>query len=202
MISFLIFVFITMFLLSKLRDILGMHVGFKVDKQNDPMFTEETSIEEIISPESDLEKKIAAVSNAYQKFDQNDFIDKAKKAFEIIFVAYAKGDKKTLKNLMTSRIYNAFSLAIDDRNSRKEILDGSLLRFIKSEITDANISNDDILITMKFDTEQSNVLKSEQGEILEGNSDFIENRSDIWVFCRKKTSTDSRWFLYEIKDNK
>ena len=168
--------------------------------KNDPMFSEESSVEEIISPENDLERKIAEVSKIYRRFNHKDFVEKAKKAFEIIFIAYAKGDKKTLKGLLLPRIYNAFSLAIDDRNSRKEILEGSLIRFVKSEIIDISVSGNDIFITMKFDTEQSNVLKSESGEILEGNSDFLENRADIWVFCKDITSTDSRWFLCEIKD--
>lgn len=200
MFGILFFIFITIFLILKLKDILGMDIGFKVDVQSSRVFSEEDSVEEVTHPADDLENKISQVSRFYPGFRSDDFMDKAKKAFEIIFLAYAKGDEKTLKNLMATRIYNAFSLAIVDRKSRKEILEGSLIRFVNAYIVDANISDDEILVTMKFDTEQSNVLKSEDGEVLEGNPDFIENRSDIWVFCRKKDSTDSRWFLCGIKD--
>ena len=117
----------------------------------------------------------------------------------MIFKAYSEGDKSTLKELLVPRTYQAFSMAIDDRNSRGEILEGNLVSFSKVELIDAKVENENIFVTVKFVTEQSNVLKTLDGKILEGSSDFVENRTDIWVFSRKIKSTDSKWFLYEIK---
>ncbi|MDR0968447.1 MAG: TIM44-like domain-containing protein, partial [Holosporaceae bacterium] len=81
----------------------------------------------------------------------------------------------------------------------KETLEGILVRFVNSEVVDAETTDDDIFVTVKFETEQSNVLKSEDGTILEGDADFVENRVEVWAFSRKKSSTDSRWYLCEIK---
>ena len=46
-------------------------------------------------------------------FDHKIFLEGAKKAFEIIITAFNKGDKKTLKNLVSKDVYAAFETAID-----------------------------------------------------------------------------------------
>jgi predicted lipid-binding transport protein (Tim44 family) len=176
-----------------------MKVGFQAPKENRPNVFEKSSEQSIDISASD--RKIGKIQAIYPSFNPVDFLDKAKKVFEMIFTAYSKGDLKTLKGLMSPRIFYAFSMAISDRKKRKETLEGILVRIIKADIVDAQETNGDILITVQFETEQSNVLKSESGEVLEGNSDFIENRVDTWDFSRKKTSTDSRWYLNEIKSD-
>jgi predicted lipid-binding transport protein (Tim44 family) len=192
----------TAFLIYRLGNILGMHIGFKIETQNDGKFSDGDYVEEITreNDRKELDEKIRNISNAYQNFEQYDFIEKAKKTFEIVFTAYAACDKRTLRNLLAPRIYEAFVMAIDDRISRRETLEGFLERFVTADIVDANVANDDVFVSVKFVTEQSTVLKSENGAILEGNSDFVETRTDIWVFHRKKSSLDPKWLLHEIKD--
>jgi predicted lipid-binding transport protein (Tim44 family) len=148
----------------------------------------------------DISKKINGFLGLYPSFNHADFLDKASKAFGVIFSAYAEGDKDTLAQLLSGRIYDAFCRAIDDRNSRGEKLEGVLVRFIKSEIVDTKVDGDDLLASVKFVTEQSNALKNAKGEVLEGNLDYIEVRTDLWIFHREKSSSDPRWLLYEIKN--
>jgi predicted lipid-binding transport protein (Tim44 family) len=183
--------------MTKLGEIFGKRVGFYVKKENLYDVSSENCIQEITI--SEFDKKILRIKKIYPLFDQDDFLDKSKKAFEMIFSAYSKGDTRTLHKLLSPRIFRAFSMAIDDRKKRGEIIEGILVRFISSEIIDADEGNEDIFITVKFETEQSNVLKSKDGTVLEGNADFVENRTEIWSFSRKKSSQDSRWYLYEIK---
>lgn len=194
MITIIVFAIVSFFLLMKLNEIIGIEVGFKISKENLRDFSE-ADVKEI----SDVEKNLKVISSHYKKFDLDDFLKKSQRAFEMIFKAYSEGDKSTLKELLVPRTYQAFSMAIDDRNSRGEILEGNLVSFSKVELIDAKVENENIFVTVKFVTEQSNVLKTLDGKILEGSSDFVENRTDIWVFSRKIKSTDSKWFLYEIK---
>ncbi|MDR1375542.1 MAG: Tim44/TimA family putative adaptor protein [Holosporaceae bacterium] len=196
MFSLLLFVLLTFFLLTKLNEILGIKIGFQIHKENLKDFTVADVEEKEVA---ETNQKILAIKAVYSEFDSHDFLAKAQKAFEIIFFAYAGGDIKTLKGLLCPRIFQAFSLAIDDRKSRDEMLEGILVRIINTEILDSSVYNDDILVTVKFITEQSNVLKSGDGKIIEGNADFIETRQDVWVFSRKKSSRDLRWYLQEIK---
>jgi len=180
--------------MMKLNNIIGMKVGFTVEKETFPDL-EAHPVEEI----SDQDKKVKLVQSHYSKFQLNDFLIKAQKVFEIVFKAYASGNKSVLKELLSPRTFSAFSMAIDDRNKRGEILQGSIEGFSKTEFMDAEVLNEVIYVSVRFVTEQTNVLKDASGSILEGSSDFVETRTDIWVFSHSVRANDNRWLLHEIK---
>lgn len=194
MFSTLLFLLIIFFLLSKLNDILGMRIGFHI--QRDTMNNDLGDCENTIT---EVKEGDGVLFPEYLNFNSDDFLNKATKAFEIIFKSYADGDTRTLRELLAPRIYRAFSMAIDDRKLRKEVLEGSIVRIISSEIIESSSSENDIFITTKFVTEQSNVLRSADGKILEGDPDFITTHTDVWIFSKKKTTDDPRWYLFEIK---
>ncbi|MCR4623705.1 MAG: Tim44/TimA family putative adaptor protein [Alphaproteobacteria bacterium] len=180
----------------KLNEVLGVDVGFKIKRENLSNSTEESAeIQEV----SEQERIWKTISRSCPKFDEKDFLRKAEKVFELVFEAYADGDKSTLKDLLSPRTFKAFSMAIDDRKERGETLEGSILQFAETELVDVNVDNGNIYITVKFVTDQTTALRSTDGTILEGSLDYVESRTDIWVFSRKENSTDSRWFLHEIK---
>ncbi len=199
MFSLIFFIVITFFLVHKLDEILGLRIGFSDNKQNrSDFFSEEKSeIEETTT--SPLQKKLDQITKFYPRFEREDFLKKSRAAFEIIFKAYARDDKKSLKELLTKRVMEAFSRAIDDRNSRGERLDGNIERFINAELIDADISDESLFVTVRFTTEQSNVLRDRSGQIIEGAEEFVENRTDVWTFSRPKSATDNKWYLHELK---
>lgn len=198
MFSLLIFAIVVVFLVIKLNEILGMRVGFHIQKDNlgNPYEAEE---QEGTARVSEVNTALTNILDSCPKFDADDFLKKAQQAFEIVFGAYAAGDLSTLKQLLAPRIFQAFSMAIADRKARKETLEGILVRFVHTEILSSEVGENDFFITVRFVTEQSNVLKDGNGQIIEGNADFVETRTDIWRFSRKKESDNPCWFLYEIK---
>lgn len=196
MMILLFFAVITLVLLVKLNSILGTRVGFHIPEEMIPKMDKEASEEVAIA---EIDRKILDIKKHYPSFEEDSFLKKAEIAFETIFNAYAKEDLATLESLLSPRLFHAFSLAINDRKSRGETLEGTLIRCIKKEIIDASTSDDRIFVEVKFSTEQSNVLKSSSGEILEGSEEFIKVHTDIWVFSRLKDEKTSRWYLYEIK---
>lgn len=197
MLSLLILVIVVIFLITKLNEILGMRVGFHLRKEDVyKSFNEDVAERAKVS---EVNTALAGVLNSCPQFDSDDFLNKAQKAFEIIFTAYASGDLHTLKSLLAPRIFQAFSMAIADRKARNETLDGTLVRFVHVEIVSSDARDNDLFITVRFVTEQSNVLKNGEGQTIEGNADFVETRTDVWMFSRKKESDNPCWFLYEIK---
>lgn len=195
MFGFLFFAAVVVVLVFKLNEILGQRVGFFAPKEGAPSFGEEKGNSTI----AEVDQKIALVQKFFPKFNPVDFLNKSQKAFEVIFNAYAKGDLNTLKQLLSPRIYQAFALAISDRKSRGETLEGVLVRFIDSEIIKSSDNDDKLFIEVKFVTEQSNVLRSAHGEILEGSLDFVKEYTDVWVFSHEKSSHDGCWYLFEIR---
>ncbi len=196
----LVLALVTFALLVKLNEIIGLNLGFKVDKEKlkgvGDIEVEESEIREI----TDQENLVKALGILGVKLDLNDFLNKAKQAFEIIFKAYAEADKPTLKNLLAPKPYKAFSLAINDREKNHEVLEGSILNFAEVTLIDTDVKKDDVFVTVKFVTDQTVTLKAADGTILEGNPDYVETHTDVWVFSKKIDSVDPRWFLYEIKN--
>lgn len=192
----LLFAILTLVLLIKLNEILGVSIGFKISREN---FENPTAEKSEIREFSEQEKILKTMSKNGLKFDEEDFLKKAKKVFELVFNAYSSGDKSTLKDLLSPRTFKAFSMAIDDRKKREETLEGSILQFVKTELIESNVDNEAMYITVQFVTDQITVLKSKDGIILEGSPDYVESRTDLWVFSRKINSSDPRWFLHEIK---
>lgn len=196
MFTLILFAVLTFFLMVKLNDILGFRVGFTVEKEKLPNF-EKAGAQEVSV--SELDRKIQKLQQMDPSFNIDDFKRKAQKAFEMIFEAYAKEDKDTLKVLLDPRIFRAFALAIDDRRQRSETLEGMIVRFVSIDILDVNIEGSDCSIVVKFITEQSDILRDESGGIIEGNPNFVENRTDVWAFSRDISSTNPAWYLKEIK---
>lgn len=192
----LVFAILTFALLVKLNEILGVNVGFKIKKESlrDPTM-KDAEVEEV----SGQDETLSTISRSCPKFDKEDFLKKAEKVFELVFKAYAEGDKSTLKELLSPRTFKAFSMAIDDRKKREETLEGSILQFAETELVDANVSGDNIFVTVRFITDQTTALRSADGTILEGSPDYVDSRTDVWVFSKKVNSSDPRWFLHEIK---
>ncbi len=192
----LVFAILTFALLVKLNEILGVNVGFKIKKESLRGPTvKDAEIKEV----SGQEEALSTISRSCPKFDKEDFLKKAEKVFELVFKAYADGDKSTLKELLSPRTFKAFSMAIDDRKKREETLEGSILQFAETELVDANVSGDNVYVTVKFVTDQTTALRSADGTILEGSPDYVDSRTDVWVFSKKVNSSDPRWFLHEIK---
>jgi len=192
----LVFAVLTFALIVKLNEILGFRVGFRIDKENlRNSMQSKSEIREVTKKE----KIMKTIQNGCFNFDPESFLKKAEKVFEIVFKAYAEGDKPTLKDLLSPRTFKAFSMAIDERKKNGENLEGSILQFVETDLVEASIRDDTLYVTVELVTDQTTVLKSSDGTILEGNPDYVESRKDVWVFSRKINSADPRWFLHEIK---
>lgn len=150
-----------------------------------------------VKPEemSETDKILAKIPN----FNKERFMSGAKRAFEIIITAFSKGDTETLENLVSSSLIKKFQEIIEKRRTEGITAETDLIGFNEAEITSAKITKDDIAkITVKFVSEQVNILKKED-DVIEGDENFIQNITDIWTFERCLTSTNPNWLLVSTK---
>ena len=131
------------------------------------------------------EKKI--VPNGW---DEQSVIVGAKLAFQKILSAFANCDLKTLKNSLSSDVYEVFERDILSRKVKKHKMDFSLICFDSADIVKKSEQNDEV--TVRFTTEQINLLKDEKGEVIEGDKMSISTMTDTWVF--KKIGKDA-WII-------
>ena len=113
-------------------------------------------------------------------WDDAAFVSAAKFVFQKILAAFANCDLKTLRNALSADVYAAFERDILSRQAKKQKMDFSLICFDSADILQKTPGHDEV--TIRFQTEQINLLKDEQGHVVEGDAMRVSVMTDIWVF--------------------
>ena len=179
----IIFAVIAVFIIYRLRSVLGKRTGFQKNINQQEFVKKETKPTEIKIPQlKESEQKLEAVYKKVSSFNHKEFLEGAKKAFEIIITAFNKGDKSTLKNLVSKDVYNAFEGAI---NSGSNNPNSQFYSLVIDGVEDAKVEAGKISIAVNFTSEQ----------ILSDNEDSIVKNKDTWVFEKPESSTGPAWLL-------
>ena len=182
----IIFAAIAAFLIFRLRNVLGKRTGLEKNTQNN--LKQKESLFENKSPKKplpDLNKNIAELKKAYEvleDFDHNNFLDGAKFAFETIINSFNKGDKKTLKKLLTEEVFQVFNSSIDDKNIDPE---SNIFSLNIEKVEGVVVNKGKITIRIKFISEQ-----------FKNNDESTKLRNeDTWSFEKPIKSKDPNWLL-------
>lgn len=132
-------------------------------------------------------------------FKENEFLDGARMAFEMILDTFAEGDKKRLKSLLAPAVYQGFADEIDRRERAGERLETTLVSFVLADIVNAAMVGRKARLTVKFMTEQVNVLRDSDDKVVEGDASVVAKITDIWTFERDTRSRDPNWQLVETR---
>jgi len=180
----IIFAAIAGFIIYRLRSVLGKRTGFQ--KNISYPKPQENKKQEDVQKEMpslmDNETKLEVVYKKVNNFNHREFLDGAKKAFEIIISSFNNGDKKTLKNLVSKDVYSAFEKAIDEKTNNQE---SQFYSLIVDGIADAKVENNTISISVNFISEQ--MLNNDEGSI-------VKNK-DTWTFEKPANSPSPIWIL-------
>lgn len=128
-------------------------------------------------------------------FDPANFILGSKKAYEMIVMGFANGDRKTLKSLLSDDVYKRFEAAIGERESQQNQQETEFIGVDKTEILDVSLKDKIARITVKFISDMVSVTKNSQGNIIEGDPTRIKRVTDIWTFARDMSNPDPNWRL-------
>jgi predicted lipid-binding transport protein (Tim44 family) len=149
-----------------------------------------------IAPEgSSLHDGVTAVAAADSSFDPDQFIAGAKSAYEMIVTAFAEGDRKTLKQLLSREVYDGFVGAISEREARGETIEFKFVGIDKAEITAASVKGSTVQITVRFLSKLVSATHDKSGTVVDGDPVHVGDVTDIWTFARETTSRDPNWNL-------
>jgi predicted lipid-binding transport protein (Tim44 family) len=149
----------------------------------------------VAEPGSAIAKGLDAIAAADRDFDAGHFIAGGKAAYEMIVLAFAEGDRKTLKNLLARDVFDGFASAIAERESRGETMESRFIAINKAEITGAELKGRIAQITVRFVSELVSNTKNRAGEVVDGSSDRVTEVTDIWTFARDTSASDPNWKL-------
>ena len=125
-------------------------------------------------------------------FDPDTFIRGAKQAYEMIVTAFAEGNRKLLKDLLSRDVYEGFTRAITDRESRSEQVDQSFVGIDKAEIMESEVKSGIASITVRFVSQLISATRDKAGAIINGDPQRIKEVTDIWTFSRDVSSAKTR----------
>jgi predicted lipid-binding transport protein (Tim44 family) len=129
------------------------------------------------------------------EFDPKHFIAGARAAYEMVVTAYAEGDRRTLKNLLSRDVYEGFDAAITEREKREEKAESRFVSLDVAEIVGAEMRSKSAQITVRFVSKLISVTRDKTGAVIDGNPEKVIEVTDVWTFARDISSRDPNWKL-------
>lgn len=211
----ILFAMIAAFLVYRLGSVLGKRTGHErqgrepfgrvggkeapaSDAGNDNVVTmpqRELAPEEE-EPDTPLGAAITQIKLADATFTRKTFLDGARAAFEMVITAFALGDMKTLRSLLSPDVYENFADAIKTRERANQTRETTLVGIDVAEIIEAKLEDMRYAnVTVKFISQQVNATRDEENNVVDGDPNAIEKVTDIWTFRRDTRMSDPNWQL-------
>jgi len=149
----------------------------------------------VAEPGSPVARGLESIVQTEPAFDPREFIEGAKAAYEAIVVAFAKGDRKTLRALLSRDVGEGFERAIDERERNKQTVETTFVSIDKAEIVAAETRNRVAHITVRFLSNLITATRDAQGNVVDGNAEAVVEVPDVWTFSRQLGSRDPNWQL-------
>lgn len=220
----IIFLALAVFIFLRLRSVLGQRTGSErppydraapnvLQRDNNVVPMPGSVIDQPpplpskeVTPPSDRWKGIAESGTALAQgldavvaqdssFDPRHFISGARSAYEMIVLAFANGDRRALRDLLSSEVYESFDAAIKDREKHEQKTETRFVSIDKAELVGAEARDRSAQITVRFVSQMISVTRDKAGTIVDGNPDKVADITDVWTFARDTASRDPNWKL-------
>ena len=149
----------------------------------------------IAEPGTPLAQGLDAVAAQDSSFDPRHFLSGARSAYEMIVLAFANGDRRSLKDLLSSEVFESFDAAIKDRERQERKTETRFVSIDKAEIVGAEARDRAAQLTVRFVSQMISVTRDKSGAIVDGNPDKVADITDVWTFARDTASRDPNWKL-------
>ena len=211
-IDLVLFGMIAAFLVLRLRSILGRREGFErppeaplPDAMPGPLpreahgpvidgAAEPASDRTLPDPASPAGQVLDQMRRIDRAFDPAHFLAGAESAFRMIVVAFATGNRDTLRTLLSDDTYRAFDSAIAAREQRGETQRTEIRSIPAATIEHADLRGTLAAITVRFVSDQVNLTLGHDGQPVHG-TDAVTEITDLWTFERDLGTHDPTWRL-------
>jgi len=210
-IQLLILAAIAIFLLLRLRDVLGTREGFEkpvVTRKADERESRRDRFEVIDGgPDPDVTDHVAgdshaanalmAMKQAEPSFSVGEFMGGARGAYEMILIAFEKGELASIRPFLADDVYESFSTVVEMRERKGLTIDSQFVGLRELKLVDASFdpTTREGEVTMRFVGELTSVVRDKSGEIVEGNPKEVKRQKDVWTFARVMGSDNPNWQL-------
>ncbi len=204
-----------MFLILKLRSVLGTRDGF----EKPPLPLEQVRPQvrrdfEVIEggPDRDIvdhvpdgspsAKALAAMKMAEPGFQVGPFLQGARQAYEMILMAFEKGELDRIRPFLGDEVEASFAEVIAEREANGLTVEANFVGLKEMALQEAAFDRDSGFaeITVRFVGELTQAVRDRGGNIVEGDPKSIKRQKDVWTFARKMGVNDPNWQLVATGD--
>ncbi len=154
-----------------------------------------STIDAVAKPGTETNTGLRALKDSDPSFDPQEFLNGAKMAYEMIVTAFADGDRKALKNLLSKEVHDGFVGAISEREMRGEKVQSNFVGISKIDFADADVKGSEAQITLKIVSQLISATFDKDGNLIDGNTETVSDVKDVWTFARDTRSRDPNWKL-------
>ncbi|NDR57545.1 Tim44/TimA family putative adaptor protein [Aliiruegeria sabulilitoris] len=212
-IQLLVLAGIAIFLILRLRSVLGTREGF----EKPPLSVNESKADrsagrpefEVIEGGVDHDitnhaeegsptaEALAQMKRAEPSFNVGEFLHGARGAYEMILMAFEHGDIEQVSRFLSPDVHDAFNQVLEDRASQGLTIKANFIGVRELSLLSAEFdqTTDTGEITVRFVGELTSVVRNAEGDVLEGSENEIKRQRDVWTFARRMGAGDPNWQL-------
>ncbi len=215
LIQLLVLAGIAVFLILKLRSVLGTREGFEkpplsrddatpsLRRATPPTIAgTDEDITDHVPENSAAAAALKAMKTAEPSFAVGEFLRGARGAYEMILMAFEKGELDRIRSFLSDEVAATFAQAINAREAQGLTPDTTFLGIRELTLDDAEFDSTTRTgeITVRFVSEITSVVRNKAGEVVEGAAGEVKRQRDNWTFARKMGAADPNWQLVATGD--
>ena len=177
--------------LLRLRSVLGKRTGS--EKKDPNLYSYDQPVNQ--SPDITKPKKVTKHTNNSPWFDNDDFVNGAKGAYETILTNFENGNTEELKPLLVDDVFKSFTDVINQRKKNDEQVEFSFIGIQSAEIIYKDLNTIPMEVTVRFVSEMITCIKNNKDEVISGSLNQIQKITDVWTFAKHKNKKNSNWLL-------
>ena len=202
---------IAIFLILKLRSVLGTREGFEkppapierpMARVTTPNAGPDPDIADHAAEGTPTALALAQMKAAEPAFSVTEFLSGARGAYEMILMAFEHGELDRIRPFLADEVEESFGAAIAERQAQGMTFEANFIGV--REMTLAEARFDPITrfaeLTVRFTGELTVVVRNKAGEVVEGSANEAKRQRDLWTFERQMGVNDPNWQLAATGD--
>lgn len=205
---------IAVFLLLRLKGVLGTRTGLEEQQATRinraeparptpmaPPPVDEGGVDPdsatVADGDDDIAMALAAMRRAEPAFLPSEFLSGARQAFEMILMAFENGDLDSVRRFLAPDVHAGFAEAIAQRQGQGYTVDARFIGVREARVVGARFdpATRDAEVAIRFTGELVSVVRDASGAVVEGDPSDIRRETDVWTFARKMGANDPNWQL-------
>lgn len=209
LIQLLVLAGIAVFLILRLKSVLGTREGFEKPPLPQPSSTTprpdfevieggpDRDIVDYVDEDSPSAEALTQMKRIEPSFSVSDFVQGSRGAYEMIVMGFERGELNDIQAFIADDVFETFVDVVAAREDQGLKIEAEFVgvREVRVHNVDFDAETKEAQITMRFVAELTSVVRNAEGEVVEGDPSTIKRQKDTWVFARKMGSDDPNWLL-------